>query len=73
LDCGEDTGRGGEFYALHDDVWFSAHSSRIGMLCVGCIEARLGRRLTANDFTASYINAPRFGAKSARLMERVAA
>ena len=71
LDCGIDTGKAGEFYVLRDDVWLSVNDSAIGMLCVGCLEARLGRELQADDFTASYVNAVWFGVKSMRLLTRL--
>lgn len=72
LDCGVDTGKIGEHYMLVDRVWFSVTDSNRGMLCVGCIEKRLGRRLNANDFNNSYVNELGFGqVKSVRLLERL--
>lgn len=72
LDCGVDTGKIGEHYMLVDRVWFSVTDSDRGMLCVGCIEKRLGRRLNANDFNNSYVNGLGFGQiKSNRLLERL--
>jgi hypothetical protein len=48
-DCGLDTGAGpgeiGEYYSVHDAVWAAARMQRDdGMLCIGCLETRLGRR-----------------------------
>ncbi len=72
LDCGVDCGRLGEHYMLKESVWFSVAASDKGMLCVGCIETRLGRRLTSNDFNNSYVNGLGFGQiKSNRLLERL--
>lgn len=72
MDCGVDTGKIGEHYMLKDHVWFSVVESNKGMLCVGCIEQRLGRRLIADDFNNSYVNGLGFGQiKSNRLLERL--
>jgi hypothetical protein len=41
----------GEWYTVHDHLWAAAGMERLGgCLCIGCLEARLGRRLTAADF-----------------------
>lgn len=71
LDCQVDTGAIGEHYFIHTDTWFQAHASKEGMLCIGCLEKRLKRRLTARDFPAVYINDPKFGIKSERLLDRL--
>ncbi|MBB4934580.1 hypothetical protein F4561_005400 [Lipingzhangella halophila] len=48
-----------EWYQVTDDVWLSAVPSKEGyILCVGCLEARLGRQLVPGDFTAAPINNP---------------
>ncbi|GEM_PF-2302855 len=71
-DCSVDTGKLGEFYFLKTPLWLSVMPGGHGMLCVGCLEVRLGRRLTASDFAPNiHINAPRFGAKSQRLLSRL--
>jgi len=64
-----DTGKIGEHYMLVDGTWRQAHNSNKGMLCVGCIERRLNRRLTAADFNQSYLN--RDLNVSMRLLERM--
>jgi hypothetical protein len=47
--CGMDTMA--EFYMLHDQVWALVNEPAYGaMLCVGCVESRIGRRLTPEDF-----------------------
>lgn len=71
LDCSVDCGKIGEHYMLADDVWFSIAESDRGMLCVGCLEGRLGRRLVSSDFNDSYVNQSNFGVRSARLTERL--
>ena len=52
-DCGADVIALGEVYMVHDDVWPVEPD---GMLCVGCLEARIGRGLRARDFTACPLN-----------------
>jgi hypothetical protein len=58
--CGVDTGYNGlsEWYAVHDHVWRQAwispppsiESGLRCFLCIGCLEALLGRRLVNADF-----------------------
>jgi hypothetical protein len=54
VDCSVDTINAGEYYAVRDDVW--PLDPRGGMLCIGCLEERIGRRLTPADFTDAPIN-----------------
>lgn len=56
IDCKIDTGKIGEHYMLIDSTWFQAHCSKTGMLCIGCLEQRLGRQLIAGDFNQSHVN-----------------
>lgn len=58
MDCKTDTGKAGEHYMLKDSVWLAVVKDNKGMLCIGCIERRLGRQLSALDFNDSYINKP---------------
>jgi hypothetical protein len=51
IDCRTDVAAIGQFYMLHDDIWVSRlklnwHDN----LCVGCLEARLGRKVRLADF-----------------------
>jgi hypothetical protein len=63
-DCGRQTAPargpgelgGWEWYAVNEDVW--PIGAREGFLCVGCLEARLGRRLTPTDFPPLRVNEP---------------
>jgi hypothetical protein len=55
VDCGEHTGGMDERYMVHDAIWEEAGGSK-GMLCVGCLEARLGRQLMAHDFMDCPLN-----------------
>ena len=67
-DCGNDFD---EYYLVHDHVWNASGLSKDGgMLCVGCLEKRLGRRLCRDDFTECEINKPREN-QSLRLQDRI--
>jgi hypothetical protein len=58
-----------EDYGVHDQVWRQAVPDGKGMLCVGCLETRLGRQMTRDDFKS-----PHHGRKlSARLKARLTA
>lgn len=73
LDCGVDTGKIGEFYFIKTELWLKIVGAIKGMLCIGCLEKRLGRMLCKRDFTDATINNPRFVSKSQRLMSRLTA
>lgn len=51
-DCGACTLR--EYYMVRDDIWKAAGGPR--MLCVGCLEARIGRKLMRRDFPDCPLN-----------------
>jgi hypothetical protein len=52
IDCGKTT-LGGEYYMVSDDLWAaSGIAPNGGMLCLACLERRIGRPLTIYDFTA---------------------
>jgi hypothetical protein len=62
-----------EWYMVHDDLWPSG-AFRPGVrqyLCVACLEAFLGRRLTPDDFTDCSLNAQNVIIGSARLVTRL--
>jgi hypothetical protein len=72
VDCKIDTNEISEYYMLHDHIWF-AHTIDFngkGMLCIGCIERRLRRRLNHGDFTCAAINSGLFR-MSERLKDRL--
>jgi hypothetical protein len=52
----------GEWYMVKDEIWRQAwgHISRSApgrqILCIGCLEKRIGRRLTPRDFTDASVN-----------------
>jgi hypothetical protein len=74
MDCRVDTGKLGEHYMLVDATWNKIHNSNVGMLCIGCVEVRLGRQLTRVDFNTSHVNRPAAGKFfSTRLMNRLVA
>jgi hypothetical protein len=60
-DCGIGTVTLGEYYMVKRDVWEQVWTGRRkawhgtvpgqGILCIGCLEQRLGRTLTPDDFT----------------------
>jgi hypothetical protein len=57
-DCGMCTLCNNEYYMVDNGLWdtatedFGGH----GMLCIGCLEARIGDRLQADDFPDLPIN-----------------
>ena len=56
LDCGVNTADAHEYYMVKDNIWLKAHPKDDGMLCIACLETRLGRVLTCNDFTDAPVN-----------------
>lgn len=74
LDCKIDTSGGtgiNEYYMVQHALWYSvAHNGR-GMLCIGCLEQRLGRQLIAVDFTDCPLNMEKFTDGSERLKHRM--
>lgn len=72
--CGVDTDDIDEYYMVKDDPWMEAHAvlgdDPTGMLCIGCLEDRIGRQLVREDFLACRINTKYFK-KSDRLTSRL--
>ena len=56
LDCGVNTSLNEEYYMLMNEVWKEAVPDLVGMLCINCVELRLGRQLWPEDFMDSPIN-----------------
>lgn len=54
IDCNKDTWN--EYYMLYSKVWKKANPKNNGMLCIDCLESRLGRKLTKKDFTKAVVN-----------------
>jgi len=72
-DCGLDTVVAGEWYDVHDEIWLQANVANVSsrqILCIGCLEKRIGRRLTPRDFTDVPVNDPHRG-KSDRMLDRL--
>jgi hypothetical protein len=65
----------GEFYMVHDHVWKQASKSEpkanLRFLCIGCLEERLDRMLTADDFTDCKLNNPNKPNAGSRLRKRL--
>lgn len=72
VDCGVSTYDNDEYYMVHDHVWNSVDMyAYSGMLCIGCLENRLGRELTPSDFPKYPVNDKWFSKKSERLLNRL--
>ena len=73
-DCGYNT-RQNEYYAVTPAVWRQAIRRGKGngtiMLCIGCLEARLGRLLTPADFADAACNDDNPARQSARIRNRL--
>ncbi len=73
FDCKVDTEKINEFYMVHDHLWKQAVTNQNQrenrVLCIGCLETRLGRTLTADDFIDFPIN--KKGVQSYRLISRI--
>jgi len=69
LDCGVNTMFTEEYYMLTNEVWLEAVPDREGMLCLNCVELRLGRQLWPDDFNDSGIN-PLHARFNARVLSR---
>ena len=54
-DCGVNTRAAREVYMVEVALW-KAHGAGRGFLCVGCLEGRLGRKLTVEDFKLCPLN-----------------
>ncbi len=76
LDCNVDTQEINEYYMLKNMVWeltglSSDGFAKSGFLCIGCVEERIGRELTAQDFIKASVNSPEFFDQSERLQNRL--
>ena len=54
--CGADETAIGQYHMLTDDVWAAVARDGERRLCIGCAEARIGRRLTPADFADAPVN-----------------
>lgn len=52
FDCNVDTNEIHEYYMVRNEIWQEAKGGGFQYyLCIGCLEDRLGRKLTPEDFT----------------------
>lgn len=56
LDCSANTMHIDEYYMVTDEIWRAVVPERYGMLCIGCLEGRLGRKLSKDDFSDAPLN-----------------
>ena len=70
LDCKRNVKEINELYMVWDAVWLEACPDLEGMLCVTCLERRIGRKLTPGDFTHCPLNTD-FKSKSITLYRRL--
>jgi hypothetical protein len=80
VDCGVGTLTLREWYMVKDEVWEQAWAGRrkswyrdglgVEILCIGCLEQRIGRALMASDFIDCRLH--HLGDNSARLRQRLA-
>ena len=71
VDCSVNTGAIDEYYMVTDEVWAEAKMEPTGgMLCIGCLETRLGYQLNRSHFTDCPLNVKEMTPKSDRLKSR---
>jgi len=71
-DCRWNTSYLNEFYMVCDTVWNEACRQKpASILCVGCLEERIGRRLTPYDFIDCPLHDPNEHKQSNRLRARL--
>lgn len=73
ISCGVNTLECKEYYMINNKLWkqITKDTKGKGMLCIGCVEQRLGRRLAFEDFTQAPINTIYWNSKSDRLKSRL--
>ena len=71
LDCGVDILEIKEFYMIHDELWAQINPQLEGLLCIGCVEKRLGRKLKPEDFPSYEANSYLILPQSHRLKSRI--
>lgn len=70
VDCQIHTGAVGDYYMVQDDMW-ETHGVGDGMLCLVCLEKRVGRELKADDFTEALVNKGALTFRSELMRQRV--
>jgi hypothetical protein len=60
IDCRRDTVAAGHYYMVDDELWArAAGDAQAGMLCLDCLERRIGRRVEDADFRNAKNGKPR--------------
>lgn len=70
--CGIDTFDTSEMYMVTDEIWRRYGPPTNGLLCIGCIEDRMGRQLQPDDFKDVPLNTDDRFRRSDRLRDRLA-
>lgn len=72
VSCGVNTLQLGEYYMIHRELWVAVTGKRERkkMMCIGCVEQRLGRALNFHDFTTAPVNSSMALGKSSRFIHR---
>jgi hypothetical protein len=70
IDCGVSTVHNHEYYMVKKKVWRAVGNPK-GMLCIGCLEGRLGRQLVRTDFLKCPVNSDLDHRRSDRLSDRL--
>lgn len=68
-DCSVCTLKAKEYYMVNKELWDNFGCGK-SMLCIECLESRMGRTLKASDFTDAPINWPMTN-KSLKLQNRI--
>lgn len=73
LDCGLHVIRAGHWYMVHDEVWEQTGLDKHGgVLCLDCLEHRLGRAVSEEDFKSTTTAGHRdFWRDQGRMLPRV--
>lgn len=71
LDCEVHCRKIDEYYMVNDNIWFEYVPEHDGMLCLGCLEERMQRKLSKSDFTDAPINSPGIQKMSQRYLDRL--
>lgn len=71
MGCGVDTDAIDEYYMVQFEIWKTSVPkwAQRGILCIGCLEDRVGRELTTEDFIEAPVNYTLD--KSERLLSRL--
>lgn len=56
IDCGDCTVEKQEYYMVKRSIWRDAVPEHKGMLCISCLETRMGRELNREDFLLVPVN-----------------